>query len=160
MDMEPFFFTSSEIGIIQSDFITQLQSPEAHTVIIEYKTWSDEGGEIDDVYKNNTRPINNTPIQVPTKCIHKVIDQFDTGLLSFRLIKEGDSLFFFYNVNFQIPNGTNEAVPESVIIIDESERRWFPNVKEEAQLKKLLRMMIGDLQYVDILLCSIAREEI
>lgn len=160
MDMSPYFFDTFEIGVIETDFLTLLQSPEAHTVTLEYKTWMPDGEDsYDPVYKNNTKPINPDPIEVEIKCVHKVVNEFDVGLLTFRLIKEGDSLFFMYNVNFKTPDGTNEAVPDSIVMIDGSGKRWFPKVKENEEQRKLTRLLIGEVQYADVLLCSIAREE-
>jgi hypothetical protein len=164
MDFSPFFLTSYELSVIENDFISQLQSPEAHTVTLQYKTYLSGGVDnIDPVYKNNKKTVIETPIEVEVKCIHmlanQIFEEMDIGATDFRLIKDGDSIFFFYNVNFNIPNGTDEAVKDSLIIIDESGRRWFPKIRDTPELTRLTKMLIGNIEYATILLCSITREE-
>jgi len=157
------FLTSTEIAWIKSDLKNMVNSPEAHNVIFKYRTYSEQdisSIETDPIYGYVKSVPQEEEILLELKCVHKILDDADTDILSFRIAKVGDSVFYFYEkINLNMPDGSNIAIPESISIIDESGVSWVVNIKNSTDAGKYFNLFIGKTDYATVLIASIMRSE-
>ncbi len=152
------FFTKYQLHQMIKDFRVLLKSPEAPFVVIEYHTKTEETSSFNSVYKfedSNTRKI-----MLKFKCVQKIIRNPDHEIQDFRILKEGDSVFFFEGeLNLNRLDGKNESIEDSIVITDFAKRRWVSRTKESEEINRIFKLSLGNNPFATIIACSLLREE-
>jgi hypothetical protein len=154
------FFTKYQLHQMIKDFRVLLKSPEAPSVVIEYHTRLDktEEASVNSVYKfeqNDTKKIT-----LKFKCVQKIIGNPDHEMQDFRILKEGDSVFFFEGeLNLNKLDGKNESIEDSIVITDFAKRRWVSRTKESEEINRIFKLSLGNNPFATIIACSLLREE-
>lgn len=153
--------TGFELGVIKGDFKSLLKSPEAHIATVEYQTVVSAGVEsIDPVYKYNTAVTETRQLSVTYPCVHKLTEEVGAEDFSFRFSSEGSSLFFFGDtIDFTKPDGENEAIKDSIVLVDGSGRRWQIDSNDTSKLNSLYGIMLGQQGYATVVVCNLFRED-
>jgi hypothetical protein len=152
------FLTPQEVNIIKADFKNLLLAYEATTIVLKFRTWESSSGNVHPIYKYMDGNIDPVEKIASISAIQKIIKEEDLDILAFGIVQVGDSIFFVHpDIDFNIPDGENQAVPDTLKIVDTSGIEWIPRLKKSEQLSNHLMTHIGDDQYAQAIPASIRR---
>ena len=152
------YLTPQEWNLVKTDYANLLAAYEACTLTVKYRKFSSGTGNVDAVYKYSDGAIAGDEVTVLVSAIHKIVKEEDLDIIAFGILQVGDSIFFVAkDIDFNKPNGTDDAVPDTLLILDTSGIEWIPRLKESEQLSKHLMTHIGDDQYAQVIPASLRK---
>lgn len=136
------FLSSQELRQIKHDYHKLLNSPEACSIVLFYRRT--QGEHIDD-----------TPVEHPTRAIHKTVTPLDLQKMKDRVLEVGESLFFISSsINLSMPNGADAVVDGTLQVVDSSGNKWNPRVVDGGDASRYVTYFLGSEQIGQVIICQ------
>lgn len=148
------FLSANEIALMQSDFSTLLNSPEATTV----RFWSMRAADpldSDDVFHVEDGELEE--VSFTGKAIQHFVKPQDEQLLKFGIVEAGDCIFFTstdYDLQFS-------GCIEGAVTIDapypDNSVSWTPVPRERKEFFNYLITRLGNNQFSQVIPCKLKK---